>query len=105
MNLPNQISGTFNKTITLGTGSLRVYKDDSLFLTFTESDIVVSGNTFTIDISNLFPDNGIYDVSFDSGLFLSGLEVFAGLPIGTWQFTITDGYYDATYYDSNYYLT
>ena len=90
MHFPNEIIGTFNRNITLGTGFLRVYKDNTLFLTFDENDIVVQNNVFTIDISNLFPNYGEYYINFTTGLFISVLfEVYPGIYNTTdWAFTI-----------------
>jgi len=105
MNFPNQISGVFNKSIQLGSGSLRVYKDDALFLTFTVSDIVISSNTFTIDVSNLFPDNGSYFVLFDSGLFKSSTEVYNGISDpSVWTWTISSGDFDNTEFNNEFLL-
>ena len=105
MNFPNEIIGTFNRNITLGTGFLRVYKDNALFLTFDENDIEVENNVFTIDITNLFPDNGEYYINFTTGLFISLLfgEVYPGITNTTdWAFRIVDGEYDGTEYSNEY---
>jgi len=105
MNFPNEISGTFTKNITLGTGSLRVYKGSSLFLTFTPDDIEVDENTFSIDVTNMFPDNDTYFILIDSGLFISGAEIYAGITNpAQWTFTISDGEYTNTEYDNDYLL-
>lgn len=104
MNFPNEITGTFNRDITLGSGSLRVYKDNVLFLTFGTTDINVSGNAFTIDVTNLFPDNGTYYINFDTGLFVSVLgETIEGVYNTTdWSFVIQDGEYESTEYSNEY---
>ena len=105
MNFPNEIIGTFNRNITLGTGFLKVYKDNALFLTFDENDIEVEDNVFTIDVSNLFPDNGEYYINFTAGLFSSTLfgEVYPGIYNTTdWAFTIVDGDYESTEYTNEY---
>ena len=105
MNFPNEIIGTFNKNITLGTGFLKVYKDNALFLTFDETDIVVTGNVFTIDITNLFPNNGDYYINFTTGLFIGSLfgEVYPGITNTTdWAFIITNGEYENTEYSNEY---
>lgn len=105
MNFPNEIKGTFNRNITLGTGFLRVYKNNTLFLTFDENDIEVEDNVFTIDVSNLFPDNGEYYINFTAGLFSSTLfgEVYPGIYNTTdWAFTIVDGEYDGTQYNNEF---
>lgn len=104
MNFPNQISGTFNKNITLGIGSLRVYKGGSLFLTFTQDDITVVGNGFTIDVTNLFPDNDTYFILFDTGLFYSGVEQYGLTDNTVWTFEIKDGSYASASYSNNYLL-
>jgi len=104
MNFPNEIIGTFNRNITLGIGTLKVYKDNALFLTFTEQDIEVEDNVFAIDVSNLFPDNGNYYINFTTGLFISILgEIYPGIYNNTdWTFTITDGEYESTEYSNEY---
>jgi len=104
MNFPNQITGTFNRNITLGVGNLKVYKDNVLFLTFTESDITVNDNQFVIDVTNLFPDNGDYFITFTKGLFISTFgEVYKGISNSTdWTFSIVDGEYDSNDYTNDY---
>lgn len=107
MNFPNEISGTFNRNITLGEGVLKVYKDGLLYLTFTTDDITVIGNTFTIDVTNLFPDNGSYYIHFDDGLFISSIgETVQGIGNNTdWAFQIIDGEFDNTEFDNTEFLT
>jgi len=96
MNLPNEIKAVFNKNIVLGIGTLRVYKDNILYLTFTESDINIFGNYFTINTTNLFPDNGNYYVLFNEGLITSiNGESFSITEPETWAFTVTDGEFDS----------
>lgn len=104
MNFPNEIIGTFNRNITLGTGFLKVYKDDALFLNFTEQAIVVLDNVFTIDVTNLFPDNGNYYINFTTGLFISSFgEIYQGITNTTdWAFTIADGEFDGTEFSNEY---
>ncbi|CAB4136047.1 hypothetical protein UFOVP299_6 [uncultured Caudovirales phage] len=105
MNFPNEIVGTFNRNITLGTGTLKVYKDNALFLTFDENDIEVEDNVFTINVSNLFPNNGEYYINFTTGLFISVLfgEVYQGISNTTdWTFSIIDGEYEGTEYSNEY---
>jgi hypothetical protein len=104
MNFPNEIVGTFNRNITLGTGTLKVYKDNVLFLTFDENDIEVEDNVFTIDVSNLFPNNGVYYINFTTGLFISIFgEVYQGITNTTdWLFSIGNGEYDVNDYSNEY---
>ena len=101
MNFPNAISATFNKPITLGVGTLKVYKDNVLFLTFTQDDIVVVGSTFTIDVTNMFPDFGSYFIIISEGLFTGlGCSNFSIKNITDWTFTIGGGEYDSEDYDT-----
>lgn len=104
MNLPNEISGTFNRNITLGSGTLRVYKDGFLFLTFTTDDISVIDNKFTIDTTNFIPDLGIYSIRIDSGLFISDIgEVYGGIDNDTeWAFEVTEAAYESSSYSNDY---
>jgi hypothetical protein len=104
MNFPNEIIGTFNRNITLEIGTLKVYKDDALFLTFTEEDILVEDNVFTIDVTGLFPDNGEYYINFTTGLFVSVFgEVYQGITNTTdWAFIIADGEFDGTEFSNEY---
>jgi hypothetical protein len=106
MNFPNQIIGTFNRNIVLGVGNLRVYKDNALFLTFDETNIVVTNNVFTINISNLFPSNGVYYINFDTGLFKSVFgEVYQGITNTTdWAFEITNGEFSNTDFNNEFLL-
>lgn len=106
MNFPNEIQGTFNRNITLGIGTLKVFKDNALFLTFAESDIDVEDNVFTIDVTNLFPDNGNYYINFTTGLFTSSFgEVYQGITNTTdWAFIISDGEFDNTEFNNEFFI-
>lgn len=96
MNLPNEIKATFNRNIILGVGNLKVYKDGILYLTFNENDVNIFGNYFTINTTNLFPDNGNYYILFDEGLITSiNNESFSVTEPETWAFTVTDGEFDS----------
>jgi len=106
MNFPNQISGTFNHPITKNVGWLDVYKDGSFYLRFTEADIIVTGNSFTIDVTNLFPDNGDYYVLMSDGLFSSDFGVYSGISDSTvWTFSIGEAEYEDSDYEEEDYLT
>lgn len=97
MNLPNEIRATFNRNISLGVGVLRVFKDGILFLSFTQDDLTVIDNYFTINITNLFPDNGNYYILFDEGLITSiDNESFSVIDTTTWAFTVTAGEFDSS---------
>jgi hypothetical protein len=103
MNFPNEIKAIFSRDIVLGVGFLRVYKDNVLFLTFTENDISVTDNYFTIDVTNLFPDNGNYFITFTQGLIKSVFneDIFIS-DSETWKFTIGDAEYDSEDYNNEY---
>lgn len=102
----SSISGTFNKNISIGSGTLRLYKNGILVGTFATPDIVISGNAFTITLGlTLFIDS--YYIEMDQGLFISDIgELSESItePDG-WAFSIVEGYYSDTYYNSTYYLT
>lgn len=103
MNLPNEIKAVFNKNIVLGIGTLRVYKDNILYITFTESDINIFGNYFTINITNLFPDNGSYYILFDEGLITSIFgEHYSVSNPDIWKFTILDGEFDSNDFNNEF---
>ena len=105
MNLPNEIKATFNRNIVLGVGTLKVFKDGSLFLTFNQNDIVVTDNYFTIDITNLFPENGNYYILMDEGLITSIFgESFSVLTPDVWSFRVRGGDYSSTHYSSDYFI-
>lgn len=101
---PAQITASFNKAIILGTGTLTVYNsDDTILETFTQNDITVAGNSFSIDFDA--PENGDYYIKISNGVFSSGVEMFAGISNTTdWIFAIGEGFYSETYYNENNYL-
>jgi len=98
MNFPNQISGTFDHPITKNIGWLDVYKDGLFYLRFTETDIIVTGNSFTIDVTNLFPDNGDYYVLMSDGLFSSDFGIYNGISDSTvWTFSIVGAEFNSDF--------
>lgn len=103
MNFPNEITATFNQPIVLGSGTLKVYKNNTLFLTFTEADIVISGNTFTIDVTNLFPDFGSYYIIISEGLFKGeGCFNFSITNPNEWTFEVSSAQYNKPQYSNQY---
>lgn len=103
MNLPNEIKATFTRNIVLGVGTLRVYKDGILFLTFTQDDLTVTDNYFTIDITNLFPDNGNYYILFNEGLITSIFgEHYSITSADIWKFTIGVGEFDSDDFNNEF---
>jgi hypothetical protein len=100
MNLPNEIRVTYNRNIVLGIGNVKVYKDGALFLTFTESDVTIVDNYFTIDTTNLIPDNGEYRVEVSQGLIISIFnETF---PLFFWLFSVEDGEFDSNDFNNDF---
>lgn len=106
--LPTDIEGTFNYPITLNEGTVQVYdaSDNSLLATYTESDITVIGNTFTIDNTGLITSNGNYYIKVSSGLFSYIGVDFEGINNTTdWAFIVQDGDYSILDYSDSDYLT
>lgn len=102
--LGTEIKGFFNKNIILKTGTVTLYKNNILFATFTESDISVSDNHFTIDITGVISEVNSYQLKISQGLFesLTG-EVYLGIPNFTdWAFVVADAEYSNTDYNNEY---
>jgi len=98
------IEGTFNKPVTLGMGTIQVFKDGSLFETFTEADILLVDDNFRFKINTAFYDVvGLYSIVISSGLFLNGIETVEVVN-PNWLFTIADGEYDDADYEGEDYL-
>lgn len=102
--LNTDIIGSFNRLYTLGSGSIRLYKDNALFHTYTVSDITVDDFDFLTDISSVIVENGSYYINIDNGLFISIFgEIYPGITNTTdWAFTIADGEYESTEYSNEY---
>jgi hypothetical protein len=90
----DRIQLTFNKPVTLGVGTLQVYKDGVLIDTFTQSDVILSGDGLTVRITQEYTDTGLYSIVVSSGLFLSGIETIE-IVNPNWTFTIATGEFDA----------
>lgn len=92
--LPTEINGTFNKNITknIGTIELRDKDTDALLAYYTEDDIAIVDNLFTIDITGVIVSNGNYYIKISNDLFYSGLEIFNGIDNNNeWVFSVTNG--------------
>lgn len=85
--IPQTITGTFNKDVTLLTGTVKLYDvtNNVLMETFTQADLATTDNGFTIDISGLITANGDYSIEVSVGLFESDFEVSGA---ETWAFEI-----------------
>ena len=109
---PTTLQGSFNVPITLGTGTLSIYSPVLGRLgNFTEADITVVGNTFTINIAPLGLGIGNYYVNFtgktptSDGLFVSVFGQTVALSDNTtWPFEISEAdYLNADYADNDYF--
>jgi len=99
MQVGNEISGTFNYPITLLSGTVKLFKDEVLYLTFTEADITVTDNAFSIDVTGMLTEVGEYRVELSAGLFSS---VVGNSPYVGWGFTLAVGEYDETEYSTDF---
>ena len=98
--LPNSINVVFNKNITLAVGNVTV-KDSlgAVVATYTQADAILTGNSFDIaDFGSLSLANGQYSIEVSAG-FILGYGAFV------WEFEISEGNYDSTYYSSGNYFT
>lgn len=97
------IQGFFNKPVTLGTGTIQIFKDGVLLETFTEADVDLV-TPLNFKITTAYTDTGLYSVVISSGLFLSGIETIEVVN-PNWQFTISTGEFDPADFDSTEFLT
>lgn len=102
--LGNDIIGSFNRSFSVGTGTLRLFKDGLLLKTYNVSEITESGFDFLADISSIIVANGSYYINFDTGLFISSFnESSEGITNTTdWAFLIANSEYDNTEYSNEY---
>jgi hypothetical protein len=101
--IPTELIGAFNRNITLGVGTLTIYKDNVLFATYNQGDIAVVDNEFTIDILGLLVDNGAYYINFTSGLFTDALGNTIAITNDTdWAFSLVDGEFDGTEFNNEF---
>jgi hypothetical protein len=98
--LPTEITGNFNRNITLGIGTIKLYKGVTLLETFTTATIV--DNSFSVDITGLITENDTYYVVISSGMFENGLDIYSGT---NWSFLVTDGEFESTEFDNTEFLT
>jgi len=98
------LQGEFNRNVTLGVGTIKLFKDNVLFYTFTQDDITLTDNAFEIDLTGILTANGIYYVNISNGLFTSVFdEVYEGISNNTdWLFAVGDAEYDIDDYNNEY---
>jgi hypothetical protein len=99
---PNDIIGIFYNSVTLGVGTLKIYDEfNTLITTFTEDDITLVDNEFTIDNSAFTKTLKSYYILISDGLFKgSGCSTFKITDPNDWTFTIIGGEYDPEDYDT-----
>jgi len=101
-NFPTDIIGLFNRDVTLGVGTIKIYDEfNNLIITFTQNNITLADNEFVID--NLGFDTIIkkYYVIISEGLFIgAGCNDFSIKNIRDWTFEIVGGQYDPADYDT-----
>jgi hypothetical protein len=99
---PNDIIGIFYNSVTLGVGTLKIYDEfNTLITTFTEEDITLVDNEFTIDNSAFTKTLKSYYILISDGLFKgSGCSTFKITDPNDWTFTIIGGEYDPEDYDT-----
>jgi hypothetical protein len=104
--LNNDIIGSFNRLYTLGSGTIRLYKDSALLKTYVVAEITEAGFDFLADISSVIVANGSYYINIDSGLFISDFnEVYQGITNTTdWAFEITNGEFSNTDFNNEFLL-
>ena len=100
--LPLTISGNFNRNITKGIGTIKLYKESVLIATYNENDISVVANSFIVPFSGVVSTIGDYLVEVSDGLFMNGLDVFSGI---TWNFSVIVGEFDSNDFDNVEFLT
>lgn len=103
--LPNQITGSFNRNVTMNTGTIQLIDDttETLIAEFNETGITHLDNHFSCDITGLITTNGSYKVRMSAGLFTS---VFNEVSVAfEWNFTVSDGDFLNTDFDNNDFFT
>jgi len=104
----NKISVTFNKSIVLGIGQLKIFGVGGfLIATLTQSDFTVVGNGIVSDgfISDYIPDFGDYYITFTEGLVTSiSNENISITNNSEWTFKFSAGDWLADDFDSDDFL-
>lgn len=96
-----------SKITTLGNGTLRIYAENGTLLAtldksdFNDNNDLITSNQLLSDYITL--NIGKYYIIFDNGFFNSNISEQI-LPFD-WEFEVSLGFYNETYYNSNYYLT
>lgn len=101
---PTDVSGEFNKPITLGVGTIKIFDEfNELIITFTQDNITVVGNEFTIDNLGFDPILKSYYVIISEGLFKGqGCDTFKISSITDWTFRIANAQYNKPQYSEQY---
>lgn len=100
--LPLTISGIFNRNIIKNTGTIKLFKSGILIASYNESNITISGSTFSVPFNGVISEIGDYLVVVSDGLFSSGLDLFGGV---SWYFSVILGEFDSNDFDNVEFLT
>jgi hypothetical protein len=96
--------GSFNREVTLGVGTIKVYDEfNELIVTYTQLNITLEGNEFTIDTLGFDLDLKSYYVIISEGLFKGeGCNNFSITNPNDWTFTIQSDQYNKPQYSQQY---
>ena len=102
--LANGLELEFNRVVSWSeTISVDIYKDNILLLTVTNlSFFYITDTRIGIDISAGTFTNGAYSIVIAPNQIYSGLEYFNGFAFNEWTFTIADGEYSNTDYNTEF---
>jgi len=106
--LPTLITGSFNRNVTLGSGFLEVRDSltDNLLAYYTEDDITLVGNSFSIDNTGIITTNGTYYILVSSGLFYDIFNIYDGISNSTeWQFIVSDADFNGIDFNNTDFFT
>lgn len=94
----------FNRNISISPLlKLKVYKDGVLNQTKNFADFQALNNSLKVNIS--ITSTGVYDLIIDKNLIYSQRQMFKGLSLNDFRYTIIDPQYDSTQYNNTQYLT
>jgi hypothetical protein len=84
-----ELSATFSRDLTVGTGQLKVWVGESVWASWDAADAAVEGDTVTVTLPRALPLATTLSVTIDAGFVAgTGGETFGGLTDKTaWQFT------------------
>jgi hypothetical protein len=101
------ITLTFNKDIEITSDiTAKLYYDGSLENTISVSNITALTNVLTLDFSAIFPLSiGVFSIVIEPSTITSGADSFIGFAYNEWVFTVVDGEFSSTDFDTDEFLT